>query len=67
MHFTRVGEFCEPDNYALTGKSSAINPNPTGWLSNGTYIGKNLHKEPTVNNDDLEVETDSTKCYFPWA
>ena len=32
-HFPRVGEFLEPDDKALTGKSFAVNPNPTGWWS----------------------------------
>ena len=47
-HFPRVGEFLDPDDDALTGKAFAINPNPTGWLSNGTYIGK--PENPKINS-----------------
>ena len=35
--FPCVGEFLERGDDALTGKAFAVNPNPTGWQSNGTF------------------------------
>ena len=37
--FPRVGEFLEEGDLALTGKAFAVNPNPTGYLSDGTFVG----------------------------
>ena len=35
--FPRVGEFLKTGDKSLTGKAFAVNPNPTGWKSDGTF------------------------------
>ena len=35
--FPRVGEFLKTGDQVLTGKAFAVNPNPTGWKSDGTF------------------------------
>ena len=54
-HFPRVGEFLEPDDKALTGKLFAINPHPTGWMSDGTHHGVITPDNNTDNSDEVKI------------
>ena len=54
-HFPRVGEFLEPDDKDLTGKLFAINPHPTGWMSDGTHHGVITPDNNTDNSDEVKI------------
>ena len=46
---------------ALTGKSFAVNPNPTGWWSDGTCCDEIKPEEKAARDDDHEAVEKGTE------
>ena len=55
--FPRIGEFLEPGDKALTGLVYAVNPNPTGWSTDGTFDEELAKQTVWVRRPEEKVAT----------